>query len=415
MGPRRTRLRSSFLVTSARLVVAAGALHAASRGLPAAAHTIALDGRFDDWAPVFAQPEQVSVDGNASLTGASCHPTNPDRDCVTISGQGRGVVRVASTWDATHVYFCVGRSPDYEKIAHCAFVLDLEADGLAEASDRVLDVTWSGGGATTLKGADLLDYVPSAPAGDPLTCAAPLHCPAPGAMGLADGYTLRGTEGTTRWSESNVPGAAATGDRMEIRVPWSALGVPPGTGMLWHLAVAQGGKVSSAMDNVGGPDGKAGRVGVFAVDVTPDREGVAASPGTVTFCHDVQNRGQFRDRYNVRVLSTAGASVAVHLDSTGRCSTGPADAVDANGDGYFLVPGDVRAPTARDTDGDGAPEVELPGDGAATWVTTLTFPTAFHGAVDVTSHEARSFTRPALSARALDTARMGPLALGGDL
>jgi hypothetical protein len=133
MGQRRRFLRSRLLIIPTLLLAAVGVLHAASRGLPAATHAITLDGKFADWAPVFAQADQVSVDGNASLGGAGCHPTNPDRDCVNISGQGRDVVRAASTWDATHVYFYVGRSQDYEKITHCAFVLDLDGNGRFDA------------------------------------------------------------------------------------------------------------------------------------------------------------------------------------------------------------------------------------------------------------------------------------------
>ncbi|MEN9798989.1 MAG: hypothetical protein RL653_2685, partial [Pseudomonadota bacterium] len=414
LARRALRLRVLSSVLLALLLAVAGALHAASRSLPAATPAIVLDGQFHDWAQVFAQPAQVSTDGNASVTGAGCHPTNPDRDCVSVSGRGRDVVRVASTWDASHLYFYVARSADYEKITHCAFVLDLDADGVAEATDRVLDVTWNGGGATTLKGVDLLDYVPALSTGDSLACTDRALCPAPGDLGLVDGYTLRGTTGSLRWSEANVPGAASSGDRFEVRVPWSALGIAAGSPLLWHLAVAQDGKVSSAVDNVGAADGTVGRVGVFAVELTPDRESAGANSGQVRHCHVLQNRGQFRDRYNLFAASVAGSGVTFHPD-LGNCTPGATVAEDANGDGDFDDPGDTRASAAWDGDGDGRPDVELARGATSSWVVTVHLPAALDGAVESTTVRAQSVLVPSVTARALDTTRVGPAAIGPDV
>ena len=88
-----------------------------------------------------------------------------------------------------------------------------------------------------------------------------------------------------------MPGGSSIGDRFEVYIPWAQLGVPAGTPIYYHVSSSTNGNFSSGLDNLGGPDGKLGSFGVFAVGLAPDRTASTASPGTVNYCHTVTNTG----------------------------------------------------------------------------------------------------------------------------
>ncbi|MDQ3264414.1 MAG: Ig-like domain repeat protein [Myxococcota bacterium] len=200
-------------------------------------------------------------------------------------------------------------------------------------------------------------YVPAVPGGDPMACTSAANCPSPGAVGYVDGYSMPGTMGATILYDSGQQngGALAGADRFEVAFPWTALGVAPGTPIFWHVAASPNASFNPAVDNAGGPDGKLGTFGVFAVSFTPDRSGATASPGTVDYCHTVENTGQFSDSYNLSGISSSGAGMALYA-ADAACVRGALLAVDANGNGTFSDPGDTAPSAANDTNSDGIPD-----------------------------------------------------------
>ncbi|MDQ3264622.1 MAG: hypothetical protein M3Y59_13310, partial [Myxococcota bacterium] len=166
-----------------------GAGHAAASTLPTL-RTISVDGQFSDWNQILLNPLQVTVDGNASITNtAGCYPTNPDRDCTNLSGTGRDILTFAWTYDPTYIYTYLRRDASSNSVMNYFFIMDLNANGLAESTDRVAQVRWSGGG-NALAYLRVFAYVPAVPGGDPMACTSAANCPSPGAVGYVDGYSM---------------------------------------------------------------------------------------------------------------------------------------------------------------------------------------------------------------------------------
>jgi hypothetical protein len=384
--------------------------------------TINIDGQFNDWQLVLLNPLQVTNDGN-SISGAGCYPTNSDRDCEAFTPQ-RDITQFAWTYDTNNIYTMLQRPTSQATLTY-SFVMDVNADGFATAVDRVLQVTWKTGNPNV--NVKLFAYAPFNPGGDPLACPNAASCPSAlnphAAVGFVDGYTMPGTTGAQLWTPpAPVPacGGSAAGDecggdgvgtRFEVYVPWSQLGVPQGSPIYWHVSSSTNAQFNQAKDNVGGPDGMLGTFGVFGVDFTPDRTGFSLSPGTVDYCHTVLNTGNFHDTYNLKGVSTLGASVSLYVD-TGGCTAGALMAVDANGDGSFTGPGDSVTP-AWDTNGDGQPDTGSVNAGATFKVLIrVGFPAGLDGASGQMVATATSITRPALVFDTVtDRTSVGPVAL----
>ena len=283
----------------------------------------------------------MSVDGNG-LNGASCYPSSGDRDCESFTPQ-RDISRFAWTYDDTNVYTYLDR-PNSNATLTYSFIMDVNVNGIAETTDRVLQATWKTGSRTVE--VKLFAYVPFATAGDSLTCPNAGVCPSAsnphGEVGFADGYTMLGSTGTQLWTPpAPVPacsgsgagdecGGDGIGTRFEVLVPWAQLGVPARSPIFWHVAASTNTNFSQAKDNVGGPDGRVGAFGVYGVDFTADLNGSMRSPGSYDYCHTVTNTGQFTDSYNLSAISSLGASVTFLAD-VGGCVAG-ATLTDTNGD-----------------------------------------------------------------------------------
>lgn len=383
--------------------------------------TITIDGNFDDWSQVFVNPLQFSADGNASVTGGGCYPTNPDRDCPNINGTGRDITQFAWTYDNTNIYTYLSREKSTSSVMHYTFVMDVNADGIATNQDYVLDVQWNSGG-NLLSSVTLYNFKP--PTGQtsvPLDCQTASLCPAPGGIGYVDGYNMPGSFGAQKWQATNVPGGSPTGDKFEVYIPWNQLGptaagLAPGSPIFWHVAASTNGQFDGAVDNVGGPDGKLGSFGVFAFDITPAYEGSTASPGTLNYCHTFTNTGQFQDAYDYLATSSTGSGVAFYSDN-GSCGPGTLIALDANGDGDFTDPGDSAPAAANDSNADGRPDTgTVAANATKKVVVQLRIPAGLNNVVDALNLRGTSIRQPSrVSAQVTDKTRIGSVTVSPDL
>ncbi|MBI3183425.1 MAG: hypothetical protein HYZ28_14905, partial [Myxococcales bacterium] len=406
--------RGSACVLAAALAIVASGHESRASALPTLV-TITIDGLFADWKQVLLNPLQVSVDGNASLVGAGCYPTNPDRDCTQIGGNGRDILKFAWTYDSTNIYTFLIRESNTGSVMKYFFIMDLDADGLAEASDKVCRVTWNSGGPTV--DVEVFGYSPANAGGDAMACPGAAACPAPGAVGFVDGYDLPGSLNLASRTYGPVTqSGAAGGDRFEVLIPWASLGVPSGTPIYWHVASKNNDAFNSAIDNVGGSDGKLGTFGVFAVSFTPNRTGAVAPGASISYCHTVENTGQFQDAYNFSATSSTASGIAFYGDD-GSCGPGSLLALDANGDGDFVDPGDTAPAGADDSDADGRPDTGTMVAGALkNVVVQLRAAAGLGGSTDTLRATATSVRRPAqVSQSVVDTTRIGLVTVTPDL
>ena len=389
--------------------------------------TIAVNGAFDDWTAVLQNPLQVSSDGNG-IDSNGCYPTlNPDRDCDDFTTQ-RDITTFAWTYDDDNVYTYVRRPPSASTLTY-SFIMDVNADGFAGASDRVMQVEWkSGDQALAVR---LYAYAPVAGGlGDPIACPNTATCVSAGnanaATDFIDGYDMPGALGALLWSPPapGCPGSGAgdecggddrgtNGQEFETFVPWTQLGVPARSPIIWHVASSTNTAFSNASDNVGGPDGKAGLFGAFGVDFRVDRLGAADAQAPIDYCHTIENTGDLPDRYNLRAVSNLGSRVQL-FNADGSCVVGSQIADDLNGDGDFADPGESGS--AGDTNADGLPDTGvIPRAGTFNLVVRVTSRAGVLNATDVTTATARSVLRPIVSFDdVIDRTRIGPVTVHPD-
>ena len=140
--------------------------------------------------------------------------------------------------------------------------------------------------------------------------------------GYADGYTLPGSLGTDVLDYSQQGGSPA-GTEMECSVLWSALGVPYGWPIYYHVSSSNNGTLNSAMDNCGGAGGGLGAFGFHAGSITaaPASQGTAPG-GTVTYTITLQNTGTFMDTYNLTASSSMSYGVFLSPTSVSNLAAG---------------------------------------------------------------------------------------------
>ncbi|MBN2360792.1 MAG: hypothetical protein JXR83_15160, partial [Deltaproteobacteria bacterium] len=370
---------------------------------------IAVDGDFSDWLPVLANPNQFTFDGDGSSFGANCAPSI-DADC-RVGTAGRDIYTFAWTYDpagasdpAIHLY--TERVDDNTSAMQSFyFVMDVDGDAFAEQTDFVLKVNWWANNSNVqlaLYPYDPLDDVN----GDPMT---------------GDGVPMPGAplSSTLIWSATQPGGQQPESLRMEVSVPWSVLGVPYGSAILFHVATSKSNdKLSDAEDNCGAPGGGVGRFGYSGIDVRPDRYGNANSPGFIVYAHEVANLGTALD--TVKLFTTSSRRLAIELwadldgdgaiDDPGdalmaRDSNGDGDYTDSNGITDFLDP-------AWDSDGDDYPDTgELAGGGVFPIVIRIEVRTGLSGLTDVTTVHGMSVTEPGEFDTATDTTVLGRITL----
>jgi uncharacterized protein (TIGR03382 family) len=343
-------------------------------GLPTLV-SIVIDGDASDWVTVLANPVNVTQDGDGSSYGRDCIGST-DRDCEVKGGTGRDLLTFAWTYDSDNIYLLIERWGSTSNIIRFFFVMDLDGNAHAEASDRVLLVEWSGVKATF--DAMLYAYVPD-PAGsgsdslvDPST-------------GFADGWKMPGGIDTASplATYAAVPGGeAATGLRFEASVSWTDLGLGGPTPINFHVASHNNTTLSEAEDNMGGPDGKLGCFGFTGVDIFPAWIKSVGPGELVSLAHTISNQGNQDGRFDLTGCSSLGLSMAYYTDPDGDGAADDLMAIDANGDGDFSDGADTAPAAAYDTNSDGRPDFSIPVGAQDYFVVEVQVPPFLNAATD---------------------------------
>ena len=384
----------------------------ASGGGGATLKTITVDGNPNDWGPVLSNSNQVTLDGE----WANC-PTSTDKDYTNVTGcqsrsiSGRDLAVFAWTYDPAgtsnpNIYLYVKRFGSATNTQTFYFYMDTDGNQRMDTGEKVYQVQLSGSNRRT--DGTLYTYTAvDSINGDPLV--APAGYPYPG---YADGYTVVGSIGSPQSIYSTVTGGFADGTGFEARIPWSSVGVPPGTPIFFHVSStnnANPGQVPASIDdNLGGVNGGAGAFAFYLVGVTPDRTSTVnpSNPTVVEYLHDVSNNGTLPDRYDLTAFSSYGFRVDLYDEATSTLM-----ATDSDGDGSFAQAGDYVNPS-YDSNSDGRPNTSVlaPG-GTFTVRVRITAPAGVTRIQDQTRLSAFSQGDTDLCASALDTTAIGDATL----
>jgi exosortase family protein XrtG len=253
--------------------------------------TVTIDGSFDDWVPVKADPDNMLQD--TVIPNDPDTPGQPDRD----------IQYVGATWDSTYLYLYWRRTANGTKAITFGAYIDRGNDRSLNSTDMVAWFTLGNGRphAQAPGGAGLLWYEPASPSGADT-------------MG-ADGATPLGTA----WKlDAGAPVTmegylSSAGIEVEGRIPWSALRLAPGSPVNIHFCCGNGVKFApqpdgQIEDNVGGPLSLTQR----AVSVTPDRVGGVAAGGTVSYAHTISNSGNTTETFDLSAVSSSGWDARIY-------------------------------------------------------------------------------------------------------
>jgi len=342
-------------------------------GLPTLV-TITIDGNLADWKPVLSNPVNVTHDGDGSSFGAACIGST-DKDCEVKGGTGRDLLTFAWTYDSDNIYLLIERWGSSSNIIRFFFVMDLDADGYAQDTDRVLLVEWSG--VKEFFDAMLCSYIPD-PVGsgsDPLTDPA----------GYADGWTMPGSidpSAPLHTYPQVYGGETPDGLRFEVAVPWTDLGLTGPTPIKFHVASNNNTNLNQAVDNMGGPNGGVGSFSFAGVDIYPPWVKTSGPGATVTFPHTIENVGNQDGRFDLTGRSALGLPISYYSDPDGDGVGNDLMALDANGDGDFDDPGDTPPPLAYDANDNGLLDFDIPIGGMAYFVAEVQTPPFLTDVVD---------------------------------
>ncbi len=379
--------------------------------------TITIDGNFDDWVGVRADPDNVAFD--TQVPDDPDWPGQPDRDLFYVN----------STFDDDYLYFCWRRTAGGVKAITFGAYLDLDGDALLQDTDRV--VVWTVSDPTQIEPSQqnydeqgrILHYHQAEdklgnlvyPAGDPMDHYGPpptsMQSPPPanwadyrhtvphGDGNTPDGWAL----GDPSWGEDYPTETMdaymdpVSGIECEARVAWSDLGFGPGEippRISIHFFSGNGEDEGTANKTSLWPDdyrvvsGKLqesnrGQVednvkGLYwlatkGLSVTPDHVSGAPADTTVVYEHTITNSGNREDTFDLSVLSSMGWTVEI-----------------------------------VDSGGDTVSEVTLDSDESATVYVRVTIPSdAPSGAEDITRLTGVSQANPNITDSATDTTRVG--------
>ncbi len=354
--------------------------------------TITLDGDPSDWVEVLANPLQTTSDADgSSMFADQCAVLSSDRDCP-VGSTGRDLNAFAWTFDNANIYLYQTRYGSSSNVQDFWFYMDVGQDETMGNGDFLLRVKYQGSNRSTE--IVLHKYVQDGPDPDPMV----------DADGYADGHDVLGSPGAVLSTVKAVYGFA-TGLGFEAAVPWTALGVPAGTGIFFHVGSSNGGNIPAQLnDNCGGPDGRMGTFGFYLVDIDPDRSASTPGDAVMAYAHTVTNTGTFVSNINLAVFSTRGFAVTLYsVVDDGVMAT------DSDGDGVF----DVLDP-AWDRNGDGLPDTGdlAPGEAFALEV-RVTIPGGLPPGADVTTVTASVIGHTAADSVA-DTTYIGDIQLEAD-
>lgn len=340
-------LRPALLLIAPLMVPLAVAAQSCSGGGGPTLTTITLDGSTTDWDNVLANAMQLSTDGawTTSCVGST------DRDCEGNGNlTGRDLHQFAWTYDATDVYLYTTRFGSTSNSQIFYYYMDLNNNRRMNSGDKVLQVSFQG--SSRITSGILYNYI----AADVLNGDSMVATSGP-YIGYADGYTQPGLLpliGTSIYTGQLT--GFADGSGFETRVPFSALGVPSGTALFFHVSssntsIAGAASPNQIDDNLAGTDGRIGAFSFFASRLSPDRTSTVppGNPATASYLHTMANTGTLDDRYNLFATSSQGYRIELYDNAANLLM-----ATDFEGDGTW----DFVSP-AYNADADGRPDLTI--------------------------------------------------------
>lgn len=293
--------------------------------------SLTMDGNMNDWVNILADLDNNSCDGATDSKGVTYEP-QPDLD-APVQSTGRDLLHFAYTWDATTVATYTGRAASDANVQRFIYYADTNNNGLMETGEPVVVAQWKGSNRDVKL--FLGNYVEATAGGDSLV----------DGSGYADGYMLPGT--AINFPPPGQPDysgfwGSADGLNMEWQVPWSALGMTPGTAFTFHVSStnSQPGAASfpdQVDDNMGGCGGGTASTQYAALTFNQNRSLGTKSPGTAYASHTVTNDGNGNDVFNLSSTTGGDFSPTVtyynDLDGSGTYTAGDTLFTDTDGDG----------------------------------------------------------------------------------
>ncbi|MBW2699772.1 MAG: hypothetical protein JRF33_03045, partial [Deltaproteobacteria bacterium] len=367
--------------------------------------TITVDGDFSDWSAVLTNPVQVTRDGDGSSFDCAI---SPDLDCPVGGGTGRDLMLFAWTYDADNIYVYAERWGSSSNILNFYFVIDIDGDQLAEASDYVLQVLWQGSNRATAK--TLYYYEPFTAEGDPMVD--------PG-TGFADGFDMAGSLGAVVAGIPGPNGGGPDGFVFEESIPWALISdehgqlVSPGSSMFWHVCAHNNTTISEASDNLGDPSGGIGSFGFSGLRIEESWELGTASPSTIDLPHRLINEGNIDAQASLSFVSSLGFAISIYSDpdGDGDPTDGELLAVDLNGDGDYDDALEQPALASFDSNGDGRVDVALTWLESFPFVLRLEVPAGVDANTDRIDLRAELLASPEISDEAQDLLHIGYLTI----
>ena len=267
-----------------------------------------------------------------------CTATPADLDCsASAAGVGRDLRKFSYTWDSTNLYMYVERFSSATSANDWWFYIDSDNDGLMEAGETILNVSWTGANGKTAR--QLWTYNPSRAGGDPLTC------PALGTNSVADGYcpvadkgdgydmpgslTAGASLGTIYGGAEGGSGVDASGNpldgvSMETFIAWGSpngLGLSGPTSVGFHISSSNGTNIPTQLDDNMDGLGATGGIAFSETAITktvsvPSIIGGRQFDYTIT----VTNNGD-SDATNIEVTDIFPANVTYNSDDSASTST----------------------------------------------------------------------------------------------
>lgn len=236
--------------------------------------------------------------------------SSPDRD-APIQSTGRDLLQFSYTYDSTALYGYTTRVASESNTDNFIYYADINNNGLMEAGEPVIYVSWQGSNRTVSVG--LGQYVPKAAGGDPL--ASPT-------TGLADGYGMPGSITNGRQLYGGSWGSN-TGTAMQWYINWSDLGIPSGTVIRWHISSTNTTPTSGSLanqidDNMGGCGGCVASNQYGGVSLAKSTNAVVPTNTTVYLPHVITNSGNGTDTFTFATTTTGSwtpTSVTYYKDN----------------------------------------------------------------------------------------------------
>ncbi len=256
--------------------------------------TITIDGNFSDWAAVKSDPDNLLADTVGDNDPDSNSQQNPNWT------SDRDLTHFAFTWDNTYLYFYFRVSVFQARQTSFLVYIDKDYSNTLTNSDYLIDYQFNGSSFQNV-GSGLYYYSAINPSGDQVTGDGECE---PGA---------RGAEILKPLSSGDGAGGGEGNLEKETRIAWSALGLPPGTPLRFHISTALNSSQlpNQVVDNAGP------KSTLYAgVSVEPNRSASAPKGTVVTYTHTVQNTGNSTDTINLSATSSKGWQVGIY-DASG--------------------------------------------------------------------------------------------------